>query len=270
MTYRIQHLKLGGILDQAISLTKNEFGLLFKIVAILFIPFTLISSFAVMAVLPPPPQMGATPEQILEFQKAAMANWPLTVGSGLISGFLVLPLTNAAVVYAVAKIYLGKSTSAGESLKAGLSRLLPLVWTSILMGLAIMGGFILLIIPGILFAFWFSLATHVVVVEKISGGAALTRSKNLVSGNLGTLFVLGIILFAIAFGVGMVAELVPQIHAQIVLRVLLQAVMTIVSTATLVVFYFSCRCSHENFDLEHLARSVGENVSESRENPNLF
>ncbi|MCP4511527.1 MAG: hypothetical protein GY826_34590 [Fuerstiella sp.] len=174
---------------------------------------------------------------------------------------IVLPLTNAAVVDAVAKVYLGKPASALDSIKVGISRLLPLFWTSILMFLAIMGGVILLIIPGILFAFWFSLSTHVVVLENINGGAALGRSRKLMSGNIGTVFVLGILMAAIGFGIGMVAGFVPQPHVQVILRILMQATMTILSTAAMVVFYFSCRCGHENFDLEHLAQSMGQETA---------
>jgi hypothetical protein len=270
MTYRIQQLKLGGVLDQAIALTKNHFGLLFSIMAIVFIPFSLISSFIMLAVLPAPPQMGASPEQIMAFQQAIAKNLPLTVGSGLLSLLIVLPLTNAAVVDAVAKVYLGKPASAFDSIKVGLSRLLPLIWTSILMFLAIMGGFILLIIPGILFAFWFSLSTHVVVLERLSGGAALGRSRKLMSGNIGTVFVLGLLMGAIGFGIGMVAGLVPQVHVQMILRIIMQATMTILSTAALVVFYFSCRCGHENFDLELLAQSMGETTASASDEADEF
>ena len=270
MAYSIQHLKLGGVLDQAISLTKNHFGLLFGIVAIVLIPFSLISSFVVLSVMPPPPQMGASQEQLIEFQKAALQNLPITLGTGLLSAFLILPLTNAAVIDAVSKLYLGKPTSAMDSIKSGLSRVLPLIWTSILMGLAIFGGLLLLVIPGILCMFWFGLANHVVVVEKINGGAALGRSKKLMSGNMGTLFVLGLLLAAIGFGISMVAGLIPQVHAQIVVRVFLNAAMTILSTSALVVFYFSCRCGHENFDLEHLAQSMGTSASESDAAQNQF
>ncbi len=262
MTYQIKQLKFGGILDQAIALTKNHFGLLFSIMAIVFIPFSLISSFVMLSVLPAAPQMGASPEQFMAFNQAALKLWPLTVGSGLLTIFIVLPLTNAAVVDAVAKVYLGKPASAADSIKVGLSRLLPLFWTTILMFLAIMGGFILFIIPGILCLVWFGLSTHVVVLEGVSGGAALGRSKKLMSGNINTVFVLGILMLVIGAGVGMVAGLVPQVHAQIILRIIMQAAMTILSTAAMVVFYFSCRCGHENFDLEHLAQSMGDNAAD--------
>ena len=82
MTYQIQRLKLGGVLDQAIALTKNHFGLLFSIMAIVLIPYSLITSFIMLAVLPTPPQMGASSEQLIAFQQAIAKNLPLTVVSG--------------------------------------------------------------------------------------------------------------------------------------------------------------------------------------------
>ncbi len=126
------------------------------------------------------------------------------------------------------------------------------------MYLAVFGGMILLIIPGILFALWFGLSQHVVVLEDLSGTAALGRSKVLVRPNLGTFLVLGIIVFFIAFLLGMGAGLVPQKHVQTVLTILISAGVTLFSTAAFVVFYFSCRCSVENFDLEHLAASIDQ------------
>jgi len=266
MSYTLSHLKLGGILDQAISLTKNHFGVLFSILAIVYIPFSIVSSFAVLSVLPPPPQ---TPQEAVAYQQAMGQNLPLVLSMGLLTGFVILPLTNAAIVHAVANFYLGKSASAMDSIKVGLSRVVPLIWTTILMGIAIFGGLILFIIPGILCMFWFALSTHVVVLERINGGAALGRSKKLVSGNMGTLFVLLLMIGFIGWGVGMVAGFVPQLQAQVLLRIFLQAVMTVFSAAALVVFYFSCRCMHENFDLEHLAVSMGEAASES-DSPDEF
>jgi len=257
MAYKIEHLRLGGILDQAIAITKNHFGLLFTIMLLLFIPVNLIAGFVQLAMLPPPPTLTSPPEAITAYNEAAMRNAPITLGITLLLGLVVMPLTNAAVVDAVARLYLGQETSAVESLKYGLSRLMPLIWTSILMMLAIMGGFILLIIPGILFALWFALSTHVVVIEGISGGAALGRSKQLVRPNMGTMIALGLIIGGINIGISMAAGLVPQPHVQVLVQQLIAAVLTIFATAAFVVFYFSCRCGVENFDLQFLAESIG-------------
>jgi hypothetical protein len=257
MEYRIQHLKLGGILDQAVAITKDHFGLLFTIMLLLFVPANLIFGFIQLSMLPEPPTITSSPEQIAAYRQAAMQSAPINLLFGLIIGLVVTPLTNAAVVDAVARLYLGQPTTAVDSLKHGLSRLLPLIWTSILMFLAIMGGFILLIIPGILFALWFSLSTHVVVIEGLSGTKALGRSKELVRPHLGTMIVLGLLLFGVSFGVGLVGGFIPQPHIQLVVQHLATAAMTVFFAAAFVVFYFSCRCAVDNFDLQHLAESIG-------------
>jgi hypothetical protein len=43
MRYTIRELKLGEILDQAVKLTKDHFGILLGITAVLLIPFYAIS-----------------------------------------------------------------------------------------------------------------------------------------------------------------------------------------------------------------------------------
>jgi hypothetical protein len=125
------------------------------------------------------------------------------------------------------------------------------------MYLAILGGFLLCVVPSILFALWFSLSQHVVVIEETAGVAALKRSKRLVRKHLGTLLVLGLVmvLITVAFVVG--ALLIPQPHLQVIGVALAGAIATILWTAAGVVFYFSCRCAEENFDLHYLAESIG-------------
>ena len=63
----------------------------------------------------------------------------------------------------------------------------------------------------------------------------------------------GAINWAILIG----AASIPQPHLRLIGSVVAQAIITIFATAAFVVFYFSCRCKHENFDLTLLAQSVG-------------
>lgn len=115
---------------------------------------------------------------------------------------------------------------------------------------------ILGIIPGILFALWFSLYAHAVVLENLGGTAALSRSKALVRPHLGTLIILGLLVGAITILLQMGAGMIPQKHVAFLLQVLIASGITLFSTAAFVVFYFSCRCAVENFDLEHLAATI--------------
>jgi hypothetical protein len=263
VAYKIQHLKLTGILDQAIQVVKDNFGLLFTILLICWIPFQLLTTFLNLALLPDVSGMPPL-EAMLKTQEAQGRYGLLFAGLNLIQGLLILPVTNAAVIYAVAERYLDRAVTAGQALKKGLTKIAPLIWTAILLYLAVLGGLILLIIPGILFALWFGLSQHVVVLENINGGKALSRSKTLVRPYLGTFLGLGIVMFAIAVLLQAGSAMIPQRHVEGLLDVVIGAGITLVSTAAGVVFYFSCRCAVENFDLEHLAASIdsGEEPSD--------
>jgi len=253
--YQIKQLGLGGILDQAFSLIRNHFSLLFGIVAVTIVPLQII--------------IGFLTNHMQETIRAGGDVQPLLILQMVLTIFVALPLSilvNAAVIFAVASVYLSRPTTIGASFGHALKRLLPLIGTTILTGLAIMGGFILLIIPGILFAFWFSLSQHVTVLENIAGSAALTRSKALMKGNIGTAIGLGLLLWVIIVGLSLGAGVIPQIHTRIFAAAFIQGIVTLIAAATFVVFYFSCRCKAENFDLQVLADSIGvENVDQTNE-----
>ena len=86
--------------------------------------------------------------------------------------------------------------------------LLPLIGTSILTGLAVLGGTILFIVPGIIFAFWFSQSQFVVMTENISGKAAMKQSKFYVKGNVAEIFVKGLYIAVITLGIAVAIALV--------------------------------------------------------------
>ncbi len=255
MSYQIRQLSLGGILDQAVSLTKNHLGPLFTIVAVTLLPVTLAMSFAQLALLPTisfPPSM----EQLQEYA-VAQEKYSVLFNSLTLLTVLAAIISNAAIVHGIAATYLGKPVTTGGAVGRALRAFFPLLWTSFLMIVAIMGGLILLIVPGILAMFWFVLSTQVVVVEGVGGFKALKRSKALMKGNIGTLIVLGIVLGAISAGVNLAVLFIPQPHARIVISSLVGGVMTIFGSAATVVFYFSARCKNEQFDLQLLADNVG-------------
>jgi len=254
MKYEIRELSIGEILDQAITLTKNHFGSFFSVVAVTLLPIGLIQAGVNIAIMPETPLIP-TPEELAAIEKAQMENLPIIGGMGLLV-LLVVPIANAALVRIVAHSYLGKNTSTGDAVGSAFGLLLPLYWTWIILTIAVMGGMILLVIPGIIAAFWFSLATQVVVVERVSGVAALKRSRKLMRGNVGTVFVLGIVLGIISSGMQIGAIGIPQIHVRTLASVVISCVFTIFSSAAMVVFYFSCRCKNEHFDLQLLAQNV--------------
>jgi len=91
--------------------------------------------------------------------------------------------TGIALIFAINNILEGNPVDIKESYKTGFKKFFPYLWTIILAGLATFGGLLLLIIPGIIFVVWFSLAGYVRIIEGTGSTAALKRSKQLVKGN---------------------------------------------------------------------------------------
>ena len=176
----------------------------------------------------------------------------------LIIAIFVYPITNAAIMHAIARAYMGEPVTATEAIKHGFKRFLPLIGTSILVGLVVNIGFLLCLVPGVIFWVWFGLSQQVVVLEGTSGTTAMSRSKSLTVGDWRTFLALGFIIWVISFGINMSAKMIPEPYVQIVVASVLQAMTTVLWAAGLVVFYFSARCRVENFDLHFLAEAIGE------------
>jgi hypothetical protein len=250
--YTIRELKLGEILDEAIRLTKDHFGVFLGIVGVLMIPFSVIGGLIEVAMRPTLPP-NPTPDQSLA---ANLEILKVSTPLALMAMSVINPITEAALVYGIANAYLEKPISVGASFKRAFQRLLPLIGTGILVGLAIFGGSLLCLVPGILAALWFSLATQVVILEDMAGIDAMKRSKALMAGNIGTIFVLGLLVGLINGGITVTPHLIPQPHVSAVAVAIAEGIVMIFSSAAFVVFYFSCRCKHEQFDLMLLAESV--------------
>lgn len=99
-----------------------------------------------------------------------------------------------------------------EAYKRAWPKILSYLWISILVGLITSAGFILLIVPGIIFMVWFGFASFILVVEGIKGRSALLKSKEYVKGRWWPVF--GRILF-ISIIVGITGSLVGSIAGQI-------------------------------------------------------
>jgi len=97
-------------------------------------------------------------------------------------------LAQAMVVYAAFQDLRGRKVNASESLSRGLSQLLSVIGLSILVGLAVAIGTMLLIIPGMIALTAFSVALPACVVERDGPSSSMTRSRNLTSGHRWPIF----------------------------------------------------------------------------------
>lgn len=73
-----------------------------------------------------------------------------------------------------------------ESYRRGWKKIFSYWWVSLLVGFIALGGFLLFIVPGIIFTIWFSLALFVLITEDLKGMNALLKSKEYVKGKFGS------------------------------------------------------------------------------------
>jgi hypothetical protein len=123
--------------------------------------------------------------------------------TGLLLGSIALFWGLAAMVYAVADERLDIRTA----LRRGWSRLWSFAWVFTLTGFIVTGGFLLLVIPGIIFSVWFFLSQFVLAAEDELGMRALLKSKAYMQGRFWDVFLRLFILWLVSAVIGMVPVL---------------------------------------------------------------
>jgi len=113
---------------------------------------------------------------------------------------LVSAIVNLGVIYAVVE-----NIPVIKALKKALSNILGYWWVTVLMCLIVMGGTVLLLVPGIIFSVWFMMVPYVFVLEKQKGLNALLRSKEYVEGHGWEILGKAVPLFLISIGLSFAA-----------------------------------------------------------------
>jgi len=186
---------IGEILSTAFEIYKANAQNLLMIVAIVVVPLTFISAFIGGVVFAPDTEtvLGTTVEVSTRTATAGL----IVLLVGVVIGVIINAVLQAAIMRGAAQGSIGDPVDIDASYKWGFARFGSVLLISILVGLAVLGGFILLIIPGIIFMVMFAVAIPALVVENLRGTDAMSRSWNLVKGNfwhaLGLIIVAGII-----------------------------------------------------------------------------
>jgi len=135
---------------------------------------------------------------LLLFALYAVLNQGLELGAGLLPNtaswvirFLALTLTTMAITVAAHRASEWEVIDVAESYLISVRLLGPYVWTWALYSLIVLGGLILFIIPGIIWGVLYILAPYAVVIEGISGRAALSASRALTKGKNIFIYVFG-------------------------------------------------------------------------------
>lgn len=188
MTAALRPLSTGELLDRTFSLYRSHFGLFLGIFAL---PYMVVLAFQLVG---------------LVFQSSAprLPNILLTlawsVGAGLLT-LVVSAVSQAATVVAVSNFLLGRPASVTDSFSAVKGEILGVLGLSLLVSVAAGFGFVAIIVPGVLLLIMWSLAVPVKVLEHKGIFDSMSRSMELTKGHWGRIFVIGLLILALKFGV---------------------------------------------------------------------
>lgn len=270
-------MSLGDILDGALRLYRRNFGQFLGITAIAYVPaalLQLLASYWMLAGMFDVDTGSADdPMSMLPYFGGMMA---LVVGSAPIY-LIAVPLAQGALIWAVSRRYLGKSISIGEAYRQVLRRFGHLLVAVVLSGLAMLGGLVLCIVPGFVASLMFTFATIEVVLEDRDGVEGMRRSWQLVGYDFwkvfGTLLLLGLLVSVAAGALSAPFSVLSMIPSQNdtpmpsltllsqAFSSLIQIVLQPVQIVGTILLYYDLRIRREGFDIELLARAVGEKAT---------
>jgi len=138
----------------------------------------------------------------------------------------------------------------------GLRRLLPVLGTSLLVGLAIVVGLVALVVPGVILMCGLAVAAPAAVVERTSGTSAMGRSWSLTKGSKGSIFLAyllyglfgGLVSFALTLGIGD-----ASLGASLASRALQLVIQVGWSSVFGAVLYYDLRVAKEGASVEDIA-----------------
>jgi hypothetical protein len=193
MKFQIGAMSVGDILDRGLKLLLVRLPTFYLINLIVLAPLIAVQ-LALPALVPAAPTSEPTPAQAI----AALGGLLLAL---LLLGLVLLilqPIGTAAILHVVAQEFVDQHAGPGAAFKFALRRFGKLLGTLILAGLVVALGFILCIVPGIIFWVWYVFVAQIVVVENLGGGRALERSKQLTDGFRGRVFGLLALFFVLS------------------------------------------------------------------------
>ena len=284
--HELRPLTTGEILDRTFFLYRSNFWLYVGLASI-------AAGASVLASIGKLAYFRLNASMLPTSPKAMIGNGVITV-VGLLLYFAVYSVTHAATVSAVSSLYLGEETSMGASLGAvrghwvryclislwqswsGGWIFLLLIAPAVLiptLGLTNLNGLVALLVAfalvslvyGIIAYIRNSLAIPAAVMENLTVRAAMRRSKVLVAGRKGRIFLLGLLMIALytVAGVMQMPLALLIVHSRSAEHVLVQIISLLVAflcssligpvaAIALCLFYIDERVRKEAFDIEFL------------------
>jgi hypothetical protein len=241
---------IGEILSTAFQLYQRHWRTLLAIAAVVVVPFTLLQYLL-------GDQIRTRGEVTSNGVVVETATWAVGI-AGLVAalaGVVMFLVLTGAITRAVAAEVVGEDLGVEQSYRFGFHRFWSVLLVSVLVGLAIIGGLIVFIIPGIYIGVRLAVSIETLVVEGRRGTQAMGRSWELVGGHwwhaFGTLVVAGLLT-----GVVNAVITAPFGNTGWFVQAVAAAVATVITlpygALVGVLLYLDLRARKENLTLEQL------------------
>jgi len=188
----------------------------------------------------------------------------------MVAGTIVASVVQGALIFAAVRDFNGENATLGEAFRIGLRYFFPLLGMGLLVGLGVMAGLVLLVIPGVLMALGWAIAAPIMIVEEKGITESIGRSWELTKGYKRWIFLLWVILMLISFVIGGVLGVFTLVAGDpttamlegasmsyhvinSIFSALAQAITTMISTAGIAAIYYEIRQIKEGIGAESLA-----------------
>lgn len=183
--------EIGDLLTRSWELFKARIGVLLPL-QLLSIAFLVICTAAIVSI-------GAFFVLLLPAYKNLILVTSVIMGVTIGITAMFWPIT--ALIIAVAD----RSLSIKEALlAAGWKKLWAFFWLFSLLGYIVAGGYLLFLIPGVIFTIWFIFSQYILATENMGGMNALLKSKAYVKARWFDVFIRFLVIWAISTGAGMI------------------------------------------------------------------
>ena len=158
--------------------------------------------------------------------------------------FFIGVLATMAIAKIIEESVLGRSISWKDAFRFSLSRWSASIGTSILGGLIILGMTLLLIIPGIIWWFYYIFLIYAIALRGLSGKTALDYSKAIVKGQWWRVFwysiVIGIINLVVSVIIGLPFGFMPENIITETISGTFSDVVSMLFSVMMIIFFLNC------------------------------
>jgi hypothetical protein len=272
----LRPMSLGEVLDRTFKIYRSHFWLFAGITAlpcgVMLVLRVANSAFMMSRFIRP--VLGQSPSASFS-PSAFLMTFVMSIISMLIF-FVLIGYAQAATVFAVSDIYLGRMAGLRESYARVGTKAFRVFVIFILLFLVITVGCLLFIIPGIILACRFAVSVPVSMLEDAPSVRSIERSMQLTKGHAFEIFVIFLLvvflfyvvafLFQFPFIFVVAAAMKAQqglsfatILIMSVANFLSEVLIWPVATIALSLMYYNLRVRKEAFDIQHQMTTLGAN-----------